>query len=135
MLPQLNRQALQQACTREDLIRKTAAQIIKDFAEFGLDVSFSGDISNFYEELFGQMKPHIQNILSEHYTRFLNFLYRIDVTEKQVLHYQKEMNDASYEDALTELIIHREMKKVMIREYFKAQSSATEDKNDKYLDA
>lgn len=135
MLPQLNRQALQQACSREDLIRKTAAQIIKDFAEFGLEVSFSGDVHNFYEELFGQMKPHIQSVLSEHYTRFLNFLYRIDVTEKQVAHYQREMNDASYEDALTELIIHREMKKVMIREYFKAKSSEAEEDNDNYLDA
>lgn len=134
MLPQFDRNALQQACTREDLIRKTAAQIIKDFAEFGLEVNFSGDVQNFYEELFGQMKPHIQTILSEHYTHFLNFLYRIDVTEKQVAHYQREMDDASYEDALTELIIHREMKKVMIREYFKAQSSYNDDDN-KYLDS
>nr|WP_319401322.1 hypothetical protein [uncultured Carboxylicivirga sp.] len=126
MLPELNRQALKQASTREDLIKKTAAQIIKDFAEFGLDVHFSGSVENFYEELFGQMKKHIESILGEHYTRFLSFLYRIDVTENQVAHYQSEMNDASYEDALTELIIHREMKKVMIREYFKAQNPSTE---------
>ncbi len=126
MLPELNRQALQQACSREDLIRKTAAQIIKDFAEFGLEVTFSGSLENFYDELFGQMKTHINAILSEHYTRFLSFLYRIDVTENQVAQYQQEMIDASYEDALTELIIHRELKKVMIREYFKAQNTSTE---------
>lgn len=130
MLPELNKQALQNACTREDLIRKTAAQIIKDFAEFGLEITFSGEVQNFYEELFNQMKPHIEKIMGEHYTMFLNFLYRIDITEKQVLHYQKEMNDASYEDALTEVIIHRELKKVMIREYFKAQSKAEESESD-----
>nr|WP_321405731.1 hypothetical protein [uncultured Carboxylicivirga sp.] len=127
MLPELNRQALQQACTREDLIRKTAAQIIKDFAEFGFDVHFSGSVENFYDELFGQMKKHLEAILSEHYTRFLSFLYRIDVTENQVAHYQNEMTDATYEEALTELIIHRELKKVMIREYFKAKNPSTEN--------
>ncbi|MBS2210390.1 hypothetical protein KEM09_03210 [Carboxylicivirga mesophila] len=124
MLPQLNSTALRQACGREDLIRKAAAQIIKDFAEFGFEVSFSGDVEGFYEEVFRQMKVHIESIMGEHYSQFLNFLYRIDVTEGQVAVYQREMGDVSYEDALTELIIHREMKKVMIREYFKAQSQS-----------
>ncbi|MBR8534331.1 hypothetical protein KDU71_02080 [Carboxylicivirga sediminis] len=124
MLPQLNSAALRQACGREDLIRKAAAQIIKDFAEFGFEVSFSGDVEGFYEEVFKQMKVHIESIMGEHYSQFLNFLYRIDVTEGQVAVYQREMGGVSYEDALTELIIHREMKKVMIREYFKAQSQS-----------
>jgi hypothetical protein len=127
MMPQLNRQALQQACGREDLIRKTAAQIIKDFAEFGFEVSFSGDVEGFYNEVFAQMKEHIVVIMGEHYSQFLNFLYRIDVTEEQVAVYQREMGDVSYEDALTELIIHREMKKVMIREYFKAQQNSQQN--------
>ncbi|MCT4589322.1 MAG: hypothetical protein N4A71_15975 [Carboxylicivirga sp.] len=126
-MPQLNRQALQQACGREDLIRKTAAQIIKDFAEFGFEVSFSGDVEGFYNEVFAQMKEHIVVIMGEHYSQFLNFLYRIDVTEEQVAVYQREMGDVSYEDALTELIIHREMKKVMIREYFKAQQNSQQN--------
>ena len=126
-MPQLNRQALQQACGREDLIRKTAAQIIKDFAEFGFEVSFSGDVEGFYNEVFAQMKEHNVVIMGEHYSQFLNFLYRIDVTEEQVAVYQREMGDVSYEDALTELIIHREMKKVMIREYFKAQQNSQQN--------
>jgi len=129
MLPQLNRHALQQACGHEDLIRKAAAQVIKDFAEFGFEVSFSGDVYGFYDELFGQMKTHVVSIMGEHYSQFLNFLYRIDVSEAQVAVYQREMGDVSYEVALTELIIHREMKKVMIREYFKAQSSQSSDEN------
>ncbi len=124
MLPQLNSQALRQACGREDLIRKAAAQIIKDFAEFGFEVSFSGDVEGFYEEVFKQMKVHVVQIMGEHYSQFLNFLYRIDVTEAQVAVYQREMGDVAYEEALTELIIHREMKKVMIREYFKAQNQS-----------
>ena len=129
MLPQLNRQALRQACGRDDLLRKTAAQIIKDFAEFGFEVSFSGNVYGFYDELFGQMKTHVMHIMGEHYSQFLNFLYRIDVSERDVSVYQREMNEAKYEDALTELIIHREMKKVMIREYFKAQTKASGDEN------
>lgn len=127
MMPQLNSQALREACSRNDLIRKAAAQIIKDFAEFGFEVSFSGDIEGFYDEVFVQMKEHVVQIMGEHYSQFLNFLYRIDVSENQVAVYQREMGGVDYEDALTELIIHREMKKVMIREYFKAQSKASEN--------
>ncbi len=129
MLPGLTSEALRQACSREDLIRKAAAQIIKDFAEFGFEVSFSGNGEGFYEEVFKQMKVHIEHIMGEHYSQFLNFLYRIDVSEAQVSVYQKEMGDVSYEDALTELIIHREMKKVMIREYFKAQQSTDDQQH------
>lgn len=127
MIPQLNSSALREACGRDELIRKAAAQIIKDFAEFGFDVSFSGNVEGFYDEVFKQMKVHIIQIMGEHYSQFLNFLYRIDVTEGQVSVYQREMGDASYEDALTELIIHREMKKVMIREYFKSQGPSQEN--------
>ncbi|MBI9062717.1 MAG: hypothetical protein JEZ14_12085 [Marinilabiliaceae bacterium] len=123
MLPELDRKALQQATQREDLIRKAAAQIIKDFAEFGLEVSFSGDVHNFYQELFSQMKIHVDQLLGEQYPRFLSLLYRIDVSEQQVAMYQQEMADATYIDAVTELIIHRELKKVMIREYFRAHSN------------
>ncbi|TRX64593.1 hypothetical protein [Carboxylicivirga sp. M1479] len=127
MMPQLNSNALREACGRDELIRKAAAQIIKDFAEFGFEVSFSGNVEGFYDEVFKQMKVHIVQIMGEHYSQFLNFLYRIDVTEGQVSVYQSEMGDASYEDALTELIIHREMKKVMIREYFKSQGPSQEN--------
>jgi len=134
MLPKLSRQDLQQACSREDLIRKTAAQIIKDFAEFGFEIHFSGDVYGFYDELFGQMKGHVVQIMGEHYSQFLNFLYRIDVTEEQVIVYQREMNGVGYEDALTELIIHREMKKVMIREYFKAQEKASDNEGKELLE-
>ncbi len=134
MLPQLNSSALRQACGREDLIRKAAAQIIKDFAEFGFEVSFSGNVEGFYDEVFKQMKVHVVHIMGEHYSQFLNFLYRIDVTEGQVAVYQREMGDANYEDALTELIIHREMKKVMIREYFKAQDQAKKNNLTEFSD-
>lgn len=127
MLPELDRKALAKAAQREDLIRKTATQIIKDFAEFGLDVTFSGNIENFYLELFNQMREHVDRLLAEQYPRFLGLLYRIDVSEQQVAMYQDEMSDASYADAVTELIIHRELKKVMIREYFKSQSGASQN--------
>ncbi len=127
MLPELDRSALQKATQREDLIRKAAAQIIKDFAEFGLEVTFSGQVNNFYQELFSQMKMHVDQLLGEHYPRFLSLLYRIDVSEQQVAMYQQEMADAPYIDAVTELIIHRELKKVMIREYFKVHSKGGAD--------
>ena len=129
MLPTLNRPELQEASSRNDLIIKTAAQIIKDFSEFSLDITFSGQVDGFYDELFQQMKPAIEEVMNEQFSLFQHFLYRIDVSERQIAMYQTEREDDSYIDALTELIIHREMKKVMIREYFKSQTdNQNEDK-------
>ncbi len=125
----LSRNVLKEATSKNDLIKKTAAQIIKDFAEFSLNISFSGHLESFYEELYNQMHPAIGKLMDEQYSLFLHFLYRIDVSEKEVRQYQIEMGDAPYLDALTELIIHREMKKVMIREYFKAHSSPNNENN------
>ena len=43
-----------------DLIKDTANQIIKDFDMFGMEVKFSGNAYNAYEELFDQIEYYIQ---------------------------------------------------------------------------
>ena len=51
---------------RLDLIKDTANQIIKDFDMFGMEIKFSGNAYNAYEELFEQIEPQIKNLI---YTR------------------------------------------------------------------
>lgn len=119
MIPAITRQDLIKATSREDLIRQTAAQIIKDFAEFSLEVQFSGNIADFYRELFDQLKVHVEDLLSQQYERFLALLYRIDISNREIASYEVELPHFSYAEVITELIIHRELKKVMTRNYFK----------------
>ena len=52
---------------KEEIIKLTAEQIIKDFSQFGLDVSFSGVVQYAYNELFEQLLEHIILLLNKRY--------------------------------------------------------------------
>ncbi|ASB49510.1 hypothetical protein [Alkalitalea saponilacus] len=120
-LPAITKQHLKSAASRDDLIRETAAQIIKDFGEFNLDISFSGNTGNFYLELSQQMVGHVSDMLANNHSRFLGLMYRIDIDNNQIRQYEMDMPNNTYPEIITELIIHRELKKVLIREYFRQQ--------------
>ena len=118
-LPVFSKDELQKATQKADLIEAAARQIIKDFAEFGLDVRFSGNTASFYEELSAQLEVHVQQLLSENYSGFMGLLYRIDIGSKEIAQYEQDMKGFPYARIITELIIHREIKKVLFRTYFK----------------
>lgn len=121
-LPIFSKSELDNAAKRDDLIKETAAQIIKDFGEFNLDLTFSGDAGTFYKELSQQMVAHVDELLQSSHSRFLGLLYRIDIGKKEIDLYQMEMKGQSYAAIITELIIHRELKKVLTRDYFRRNS-------------
>ncbi|MCW3804043.1 hypothetical protein [Plebeiibacterium marinum] len=126
--PATSRKDLQKASRKNELIVETGFQIQKDFAEFGLEIQFSGKATVFYDELFGQMKHHVENLMTESMERFMHFLYRIDISQKDINHYQHEMKDVEFGEILTELIIHRELKKVITRDFFRQQNKGTLNK-------
>src|SRR5688572_22454734 len=92
---------------RLDLIRETAAQIIKDFEMFGLEVRFSGNEYNAYEELFDQVEPHIDRLLTTNRSRFMGILYRIDLSDEQIQKASRENNSEPFSHIITDLIIKR----------------------------
>ncbi len=120
--PVLSREELQKASRRNELIVETGYQIQKDFGEFGLDIRFSGNATLFYEELFEQMKGYVEQLMTESMERFMHFLYRIDISQNNIAQYEKEMEEEDLYTVLTELIIHRELKKVITRDFFRQHS-------------
>ena len=104
-----------------DIIQATADQIIKDFEMFGLEIKFSGNPYNAYEELFDQAEPHIRKLIDSNQQKFIGILYRIDLSDTQV---KKAMNDNSsgtFSEVITDLIIKRELQKVVIRNHYKSK--------------
>jgi hypothetical protein len=103
---------------QEEIIRLTAEQTIKDFALFGLEIVFSGNVITAYEELFEQLNSCIVELLHSDYRRLLSLLYHIDISEKDLnSKFFPHSEEAS--DKLTEMILDRELKKVVIRKYYK----------------
>ena len=104
---------------RIDLLKETADQIIKDFQMSGFEITFSGNSDNAYKELFIQIYPHINELLGKNYEGFMNLLYRIDLDERLVLRKSEENKHQNTAELITDLIMKRELQKIVIRNYYK----------------
>lgn len=100
-----------------DLLQQVVAQLNKDFQLNGFEVNFSGIAANAYSELSNQLNPVIDYMLEYQTERFWSLLYGIDLNEKQV----REAlfgDDVNTLQRLTDLILKRELQKVVIRNHY-----------------
>jgi len=100
------------------LIKDTAKQIIKDFRLYNLDITFSGKPETAYDELFDQIFPVIDELISLDYGKFQSLLYQIDVGENQVSKIMEDNPKSLYSKEITKLILEREFQKVLTKHYF-----------------
>jgi len=101
------------------LLQEVVAQINKDFRLQGFDVSFSGQGETAYRELSDQLAPVIEYMLENQTETFWNLVYRIDLSEvkvKQILFGKEGVENAIGQ--LTDLILKRELQKVVIRHFY-----------------
>lgn len=117
----MNLSNLSQYFNQIELIKATAEQIIKDFEMFGMKIRFSGNAYNAYEELFEQIEPHIKKLIDSNHSKFMGILYRIDLNDEQVKRAINENSSEPFSDIITDLIIKRELQKVVIRNHYKTQ--------------
>lgn len=110
---------LSQYFNRLDLIKATAEQIIKDFDMFGLEIKFSGNAYNAYKELFEQIEPHINQLIHFNQQKFMGILYRIDLSDEQIKKAVENNSSESFSVIISDLIIKRELQKVVIRNQYK----------------
>lgn len=103
----------------EVVIRQTVAQVKKDFGMFGLDIDFPLNFRMVYDDLFRHVMYHIHNLLSGNLQKLAALLYQIDIGEKEIMEAWQEHPDWTKAEVITELLIYRELKKVLFRSYYK----------------
>ena len=103
-------------------MEETVAQIIKDFALFGITISFSGNVNDAYNEMLGQLSMQIASLIMDDYSRLLSVLYQIDVSDREIQKSHLELPDYTIAEITSHQIIVRELKKVLTRRYFKSQT-------------
>lgn len=130
MKPDLSESALKEQRNNEEIIRKTAEQIIKDFALFGMAIEFPSDMNYAYYDLFDQLHNHIEHMWETDNNILVSLLYRIDLSEKAIWQKKDVYPDVPVTKIITELTIERELKKVLTREYFSeiAKSGSSQNK-------
>ena len=101
-----------------EIVHKTALQLIKDFDRFGIEIRFPVDLGMAYNDLFDQLTPVIQEMLNINHSTLYSLLYAIDLNEQTIIRGAGEMTDLEMHEVIAHLLLERELKKVITREYF-----------------
>lgn len=110
---------LQEYYNRQDLLEKVIEQIQKDFNWFSLKIKFSNKPElSAYQEVFQQILPLIDEMLNDDYIKLMSILYRIDIDEDFLNRKLKETPNADTDEVITDLIIKRELQKVIIKQMY-----------------
>ena len=106
---------------QKDVVEKTALQIIKDFALFGMKIELSEGVEWNYDELFNQLQPAINSLMQFDYPRLLSLLYQIDLSPSTIKKARTEQPEIPENELIPALIIYREFKKVVFRMYYSSK--------------
>jgi hypothetical protein len=118
-LPIPNLNELQPYYNKKELIEKVVSQIKKDFNWFNLEITFTNSPETTpYQELYKQILPLIDELLNDDYPKLLAMLYRIDLDEDFLNRRLREAPNADTDEVITDLIIKRELQKVIIRDAY-----------------
>jgi len=112
MLSAKNSLELLKSIEIENLYLKLIKQLNKDFQLSNLDFSFEETLSPL--ELKEKIIVILLNLISNKYDDYLNFLYRVDVSEKELLKI-RETDLPSIVNQIAFLILKREYQKVWLK--------------------
>lgn len=108
---------IEKARLDRQIIQETAAQVMKDFARFGMDIRFPETLEYAYDSLFEQLKIKLAGLLQRDPEKLSSLLYHIDLDERKM---RKSIADGLNEhERLSEMILEREFIKVLTRHYLK----------------
>ena len=97
-------------------LSETVVQLEKDFLMIGINFDIQKPVAD-YKTLFSFTYNLVNSLNEKEPKQILNLLYRIDLSEEMV---QKQMQETalSFTEMLSELIVKRELYKVVLREKF-----------------
>ena len=129
-LPQVSNKNVSSLLDQAEIVQATAEQIMKDFGMFGVEITFSGDINRAYDELHRQLIDQITLLLERNYDLLLSVLYQVDITEHEIAKAEQELPHYSHIEIIAHQVIVRDLKKVLLRRYFKTKDAASESSFD-----
>lgn len=112
MVSPINSFQLLESVTKENLFDKLIAQLNKDFQLANIECNFAATILP--QELIGKLNETVRNLMVNNYDDYLNLLYRIDVSEKELSRVETKDLDATIEQ-ISFLILKREFQKVWFK--------------------
>jgi formyltetrahydrofolate hydrolase len=103
---------------KEDLFELFKQQLKKDFEGAGLNSDFTSSLPVNFEELKFVIREQLILISKHSHSSLNNLLYRVDISELQLQSYQKKNPNLNDEELRAELIIKRELQKIILKRNF-----------------
>lgn len=104
-----------------NLFQLFIAQLIKDFSSANFDSDFITHLKPDVQEIQFAIIDQLEKVEKISKTKLRNLLYRIDISEKQLLKLSKNKTENSFNEILSELIIKRVLQKVIFKEYYRTK--------------
>ncbi|MFA6404077.1 MAG: hypothetical protein WCX31_20990 [Salinivirgaceae bacterium] len=117
-LPEIHKNNIDNYLDKEDIILATIQQIMKDFGMFGLEITFSGDINQAYQEMHSQLTQQVDLLIVRDAGRLYSILYQVDISNKALEITHQENPEFTIVEVIAHQIIERDLKKVLTRRYF-----------------
>jgi hypothetical protein len=107
------------ALSKPDLFEAFKLQLIKDVEYCGLNADFVITLTADYEIIFTSAARFVKKIMGGSENKLSELLYRIDISEAQIAKLMKDKRELEFSDIIAELIIKRELQKVVLKKMFK----------------
>ncbi len=107
--------------SKPDLFVKIKMQLQKDFGNCNLERIFATQLVADYKLILSAVLLEVEKINKTSSGKLNELLYRIDISEAQI---KKAFNlnpDTTLNEIIADLIIKRELQKIVIKEHFKAK--------------
>ncbi len=111
--------------TNRFILEKTLDQAEKDFLSAGIELKLHGGAATF-ESICNLLQEKLEGILQYQAGALNNLLYRIDLSESKIKSLHVDKSEKPFSLLLAELILKRELQKVVIREYYKKNTKDKE---------
>lgn len=108
----------QQLEHRNDLLREVIDQLNKDFGSNVVELEWDNDKVNPYATFLESVEKEVETLLNQDKSTLMSILYRVDVFESK-LQIVWMLEPAERVAKLTELILNRELQKVLTRHWYK----------------
>ena len=97
-------------------LNETSLQLEKDFLMIGIHFDIEQSVFT-YKDIFSFTFHLIESLNNQDPKKILNLLYTIDLSEEKV---REEMQNTtlSFSEMLSEMIVKRELQKVIIKNYY-----------------